>query len=217
MSELPSPKKQPKQSRSIALVEAVLEASLKLLDSEQEDSLTMEKLSETSGVAVGSIYQYFENKEGVISAAYKNILRQESEVLAGIGEQVKSLNVPESLRLIFSNALRVELRFHRLSKSFHEKYYKELHLSEHYKGDKRNIDSVEVLWLDFIEYFSDQVSPNDKRIVALMLARGYRDMTRAIMEADPKMVTSDIFVDNLVAMALACLNYKASGPSTPSL
>lgn len=208
MENLPGPRKIPKQSRSRALVDAITQSCLRILDTEPPEALTIERLAEVSGVAVGSIYQYFSSKDGVIATVYERILEEEAATLHVIGESVLSMQVADALRLIFSNAIRVELRLNRLSKSFHRKYYKQLHLSEYYRKIDARAEPVEVLWIEFIDYFQKNLSPNDRRVVSSILARGYRSMIGELIDVLPDVIESDLFLDNLVLMALACLRYQ---------
>ncbi len=69
-SALPAPRKLPRQSRSRFLVSTLIEACRQILEQEGTEALTVNRLSEVSGVAVGSIYQYFPNKEAIISLAF---------------------------------------------------------------------------------------------------------------------------------------------------
>lgn len=63
-------------------MDAVEQACLKILDESGEASLTVAHIAEISGVAVGSIYQYFPNKDAIIALLYERILDEESaEVL----------------------------------------------------------------------------------------------------------------------------------------
>jgi AcrR family transcriptional regulator len=69
MSDRPhGPRKQPRQARSRALVDAVVEATEKVLAEEGADSLTTTRVAEVAGVSVGSLYQYYPSKESLIAA-----------------------------------------------------------------------------------------------------------------------------------------------------
>ncbi len=71
----PTLRKRPTQSRSRALVDAVEQACLRILDESGEASLTVARIAEVSGVAVGSIYQYFPNKDAIVALLYERNLR----------------------------------------------------------------------------------------------------------------------------------------------
>ncbi len=62
-------RKQPKQSRSRALVASILEAAGDLLGKGAEDpaDVSLQKIAERAGVGIGSLYDYFANSEGVWS------------------------------------------------------------------------------------------------------------------------------------------------------
>jgi AcrR family transcriptional regulator len=62
-------RKQPKQSRSRALVSSILEAAGDLLGkgSENPSEIPMQKIADRAGVGIGSVYDYFANSEGIWS------------------------------------------------------------------------------------------------------------------------------------------------------
>lgn len=60
--------KEPRQSRSKALVDAILEATTRVLPAVGNDKLTTAKVAEAAGVSVGSLYQYFPSKDALVAA-----------------------------------------------------------------------------------------------------------------------------------------------------
>jgi AcrR family transcriptional regulator len=63
-----NPRKEPTQERSKATVDAILSAAIQVLSSLGFDSATTNRIAERAGTSVGSIYQYFPNKESLASA-----------------------------------------------------------------------------------------------------------------------------------------------------
>src|SRR5215467_902602 len=61
-----SPRKLPKQARSTRLVEAILEAAVRVLERDGAAGFTTIRVAERAGVSVGSLYQYFPNKESIL-------------------------------------------------------------------------------------------------------------------------------------------------------
>jgi AcrR family transcriptional regulator len=61
-----SPRKQPKQARSTQLVENVLEAAVRVLSREGARHFTTRRVAQAAGISVGSLYQYFPNKESIL-------------------------------------------------------------------------------------------------------------------------------------------------------
>lgn len=72
---LDSQRKSPKQGRSKALVEAIYEATVRILPKVGSENVTTKKIADLAGVSIGSLYQYFPNKEtllvGVMDLALK--------------------------------------------------------------------------------------------------------------------------------------------------
>lgn len=60
--------KKPQQSRSRGLVDAILEATVRILPKTGSRQITTRKIAEIAGVSIGSLYQYFPNKESVLSS-----------------------------------------------------------------------------------------------------------------------------------------------------
>lgn len=66
MAEKPL-RKEPKQARSRALVQSILEAAGDLLGkgSENPNDIPVQRIAERAGVGIGSVYDYFSNGDGV--------------------------------------------------------------------------------------------------------------------------------------------------------
>jgi AcrR family transcriptional regulator len=62
------PRKLPTQDRSKQLVDSLLSATAKILVRLGYEGLTTNRVAEEAGVSVGSLYQYFPNKESLIAA-----------------------------------------------------------------------------------------------------------------------------------------------------
>ena len=70
-------RKQPQQQRAKVIVDNVLEATQRCISEYGLLQITTPKIAERAGVSVGSIYQYFENKEEIV----QELLRRKSENL----------------------------------------------------------------------------------------------------------------------------------------
>ena len=60
--------KEPRQGRSKALVDAIFEATLRILPKVGNDNFNTTKVAEAAGVSVGSLYQYFPSKDALVAA-----------------------------------------------------------------------------------------------------------------------------------------------------
>jgi AcrR family transcriptional regulator len=89
--------KKPKQDRSKSTVDAILEAVTHIIDKEGPSGLNTNKIAERAGVSVGSLYQYFKNKESIIEAI---ILRMTEKNLSGFEQQVSQKSGEVNIRSI---------------------------------------------------------------------------------------------------------------------
>ena len=62
------PRKTPQQSRSVATVEAIYDATIQVLLKDGADELTTVRVARRAGVSVGTLYQYFPHKQALLFA-----------------------------------------------------------------------------------------------------------------------------------------------------
>ncbi|WP_397449161.1 TetR/AcrR family transcriptional regulator [Pseudomonas sp. NA-150] len=63
-----SPRKQPGQKRSAHTVESILEAAARILESQGLVACTTNAVAQKAGVSIGSLYQYFPNRDALTAA-----------------------------------------------------------------------------------------------------------------------------------------------------
>jgi AcrR family transcriptional regulator len=61
-----TPRRLPRQARSRATIEAILEATAQILEAEGEAAFNTNRIAERAGVSVGSLYQYFPDKQSIL-------------------------------------------------------------------------------------------------------------------------------------------------------
>lgn len=71
------PRRAPKQARARATHATILEAAAQILDSEGERGFTTNRVAARAGVSIGTLYQYFPNKQAILVA----MSQQEAERL----------------------------------------------------------------------------------------------------------------------------------------
>lgn len=63
----PKPRKSPTQRRSVDTVETIMEAAVRILRRDGYAGLTTRRVAEVAGVSVGSLYQYFPNRQAIVA------------------------------------------------------------------------------------------------------------------------------------------------------
>ncbi len=88
-----SPRKAPKQDRSAFMVEAIIEAATRVLAAHALAGFNTNRVAEVAGVSIGSLYQYFPNKDALIST----LIAREQEKLCIDIERCVQRGIEKSL------------------------------------------------------------------------------------------------------------------------
>jgi AcrR family transcriptional regulator len=62
------PRKKPLQKRSTAMIEIILQAAARVLERESLTGFNTNRIAEVAGISIGSLYQYFPNKDALVAA-----------------------------------------------------------------------------------------------------------------------------------------------------
>ena len=71
-----NPRKKPKQQRSRVTIDTIFEAAIQVLLANGLDRITTIQIADRAGVSVGSLYQYFPNKNALLAAIVKRHVGQ---------------------------------------------------------------------------------------------------------------------------------------------
>lgn len=90
MTQSPRPRKSPTQARSQATYDVIIRAAELVLEQQGAAALTTTQVAKKAGVSVGSLYQYFPNKEALVVALIERYMAQLREtcmlMLQGVTE-----------------------------------------------------------------------------------------------------------------------------------
>jgi AcrR family transcriptional regulator len=93
-----TPRKRPRQERSKATVDAILAATARVLVKDGYDGLTTNTVATTAGVSIGSLYQYFPNKEALVAALIEHHLDLKSAMTVAELQRTASLPAAQAVR-----------------------------------------------------------------------------------------------------------------------
>lgn len=77
-------RREPKQARSRARLASLLDAAEQLLEREGPDALSTTRIAAEAGVSVGSLYQYFPDKETIVDALARRYLADFEAVMVAL-------------------------------------------------------------------------------------------------------------------------------------
>jgi AcrR family transcriptional regulator len=117
------PRKLPTQERSRATVEAIIQASTYILVKSGWEHLTTNAIAERAGVNIGSLYQYFPNKEAIVAELQRRHVVQVREKLTSTFPQLRE---QPSLREALTVLVRAMVDEHRVAPAVHRAIEDEL-------------------------------------------------------------------------------------------
>ena len=112
-----TPRKRPRQDRSKATVDTILAATARVLVKHGFDGLTTNAVATAAGVSIGSLYQYFPNKEALVAALIEHHVEQMNGAVLAELTRVAQLPVAEAVRSVVELTIRahaVDPELHRV-------------------------------------------------------------------------------------------------------
>ncbi|MGZ3771681.1 MAG: TetR/AcrR family transcriptional regulator [Bdellovibrio sp.] len=94
--------KAPTQERSRQTVATILNACSRLLLTDGFYEMTTDKIAKEAGVSIGSLYQFFGNKESVVQAMIKNIYEEDKSILAEKMRALPPMSAEERVKAMVS-------------------------------------------------------------------------------------------------------------------
>jgi AcrR family transcriptional regulator len=114
---LTSPRKYASQKRSRATVDALIEATARILVQEGFDKASTNRIAGVAGVSIGSLYQYYPSKEALVAAVIERHNRDLMKVVRDAVEEVAALPIGIGVRRLVAAAIeahRIDSRLHRV-------------------------------------------------------------------------------------------------------
>jgi AcrR family transcriptional regulator len=111
------PRKHASQKRSRATVDALIEATARILVREGFDGASTNHIAEKAGVSVGSLYQYFPCKEALVAAVMERHSDELRQVVRAAAAEAAALPMEQAVRKLVSAAIkahRVDPKLHRV-------------------------------------------------------------------------------------------------------
>jgi AcrR family transcriptional regulator len=107
------PRKLPRQARARHTVDAIIEASARILEEQGHGGFTTNGVAELAGVSIGTLYQYFPDKDALLGA----LIARETTLLVEEAEAACSMAAGEqALNALIVAAVRHQVRRPRLAR-----------------------------------------------------------------------------------------------------
>jgi len=110
-----TPRKRPRQARSKVTVGTLLEATSRVLVKHGFDGLSTNAVAAAAGVSIGSLYQYFPNKEALVAALIDRHMEEMNAAVLAELTRVAQLPIAKAARCV----VELTIRAHAIDPDLH--------------------------------------------------------------------------------------------------
>ncbi|MEM7411319.1 MAG: TetR/AcrR family transcriptional regulator [Myxococcota bacterium] len=206
----PDPRRRaPRQARSRVLVESLLEATRRILDEEGSEALTTNRIADVAGVSIGSLYQYFEDKEGLVDAIFLAEEERNLEQRVRWASEALELPLEEMFRFFIERIVAQHRRLLAMHAGLYHEHRKRTDMR--ILGDARmpphpsGPHVVELFLQAWCQRHREEVRPENLEHAAFLVDRVGYAMIRETVDERPGYLEDPRFVDEMVELLVAYL------------
>jgi AcrR family transcriptional regulator len=196
------PRKTPIQARSAVTVEAISEATIQVLLSQGVERLTTTRVAQRAGVSVGTLYQYYPNKQSLLFAVLENHLNSVAAKVETACERARHKPLAEMIREMVEAFVDAKMERADTSVALYRASADAGGPTLMKRISQRTRKAVEAM----LQTAPDAKSAPDKFAIDMMLAAMAGAM-RSLLEAGPSSATVRKSREQLV---LLCQSYMAA-------
>jgi AcrR family transcriptional regulator len=177
-----TPRKLPRQARSVATVEAILEGAAQVFERDGYAAGTTNRIAEQAGVSIGSLYQYFPNKDAILVALVRQHL---AEGTAALQPHLERLNCGARLDDVLPNIVYAMVVMHALTPGLHRVLFEETQLPPTLRAE---LDGLEDQLIDVVAgAFAAEYDPPpaDLRLAARVVVNAIEGLTHRLVLRQP--------------------------------
>jgi AcrR family transcriptional regulator len=200
-----TPRKRPRQQRSQATVDAILDATARVLCSTGYDRASTNRVALAAGVSVGSLYQYFPSKEALVAALAERHVAQMTTLVKTKLAEVATASLDVAVRTMVDAMFDAHGIDPRLHKVLIEQVPRVGRL-EQVEGVEREVASLVAL---FLEARRGEIRPTRMTAAAFVLCTVCEAVTHAAVLAQLGETARSEVAEELTDMIL---RYLPRGP-----
>jgi AcrR family transcriptional regulator len=201
-----APRKSPRQARSQATCEAILDATARILVERGYAATNTNLVAERAGVSVGSLYQYFPNKDALIAALHDRHARQMNEVVERGIQRCEGLPFEDALQAIIGGLVQA----HRMEAGLHRVLETQLAgldtLDEHAAVEARISSQLRSL----LSRYTDEIRVPNLDLAIYVLMHSLHALVHAVVYERPSGVTLEEATAEMVRLTSLYLKTPAA-------
>lgn len=197
-------RRKPLQERSAVTVDALLEATAQILVAEGYEQTTTNHVAERAGVSIGSLYQYFDNKDALVMELLHRHFRRLEAALQAAKERVADAPLEEAVVELIHALMQVETVNPELTHVIMNQLPR--------VGDFAIISAMEGRVEEWLAAFlpADKIYPREPALAAQVIVRAVGGLMRSTLLRAPGALREAALEQESVALVLGYLLYSKS-------
>ena len=199
-----NPRKTASQERSRSTVDALLEATARVLVNEGYDRASTNRIAEVAGVSIGSLYQYFPSKEALVAAVIDRHAQEVSQVTRNVVVKMAASPIEIAAREFVS----LGIQGHRVSPKLHAVLSEQIPRVGRLENIEANLREGYALVRGYLEAHRDEIDVADLDLAAFVCVTVVEALTHAAVLRRPDILTGEKarrFVDDVTRLLVRYL------------
>ena len=178
------PRKQPQQERSKITVDAILTATARILTEEGYQKASTNRIAELAGVSIGSLYQYFPNKESLVATLFEKHLNSMVEIMESKLSHVRDA----PLEIAVSELVKAAIAAHAVNPKLHKVFSEEVPRIGRFKEVPNAGERITKMLRVYLEPWRDRIHPKNLDLTAFILERTVESLSHAAVIEYPELL-----------------------------
>jgi AcrR family transcriptional regulator len=197
------PRKQPLQTRAQETVRAIVRAAAQVFSSRGYAASTTNHIAERAGVSIGSLYEYFPNKDALLIALMEEHILEGEAILAAAA--IDAANTPGGLAAVVRQFVRAMVEFHARDRALHRVLFEETPLPARVR--RRLTDLEEQVTARVHGYLRGQagVRRRDLALAAAVVVQTVEGLTHKLVLYGERDAPVEPYIDEMVTLVTAYL------------
>jgi AcrR family transcriptional regulator len=193
--------RKPLQARAQFTRQALIDAAAQVLKSHGYESFNTNRVAETAGVSIGSLYQYFPDKQALIEAiVVRHVTMLASAISAGL-VQARSLPIGNAMDML----VQVTIDVYASDLDLHRVVHEQIPQQQAEAAVGETLDQL-IHWLTaLLSAHGPVIRPKDHEIAASMIVHLVKDAACRIMLKQQSAASVKTSTDELCMMVRAYL------------
>ncbi|QDX80614.1 hypothetical protein B9N43_04735 [Denitratisoma sp. DHT3] len=215
----PAPRKQPIQKRSEFTMTTIIDAARSILEKQGVEAVTTRRVAERAGVAVGTLYQYFPNRDAILMQLAYRITNEEASDARHQLFNLYHQPLREFIAALYERTVAVERKLLGLGTDFHQRFARYLQLGSPTEtpawDGAPNFQHLTAAMGKVLADHPEEATEADRELAAFMIVRGVRNMLATVVEERPDLLGSPALTPMLIRVVMAIAARDPAPPTPP--